>query len=82
MKMIHMLAQNGAQWHPQEKYEIQKARRSLLKMLPDYTVEFIWIMSEYKASTQDAVKELIRTPSIKSIISEHKSTINNLIEKL
>jgi hypothetical protein len=82
MKMIHMLAQNGAKWHPKDKYEIQEARRSFLKMLPDYTVEFIWIMSEYKASTQDAVKELIRTPSIKSILSEHQSTINDLIKKL
>ncbi|MBS3779454.1 MAG: ankyrin repeat domain-containing protein [Desulfovermiculus sp.] len=82
MKMIHLLAQNGAKWLPQDKQTIKDARLKLIKMRPDYAVEFIWIMAEYKASNQDYIKELIRTPSIKAILAEHRSTIDELLEKL
>ncbi len=62
IKMIHMLTKHGAKWLPKDRSEIGEARRSLLKMKPDYTVEFIWIMSKYKASKREDIEELIRTP--------------------
>jgi hypothetical protein len=80
--MIHILAKHGAKWLPKDRSDIGDARRSLLKMSPDYTVEFIWIMSKYKAVRRQDIEELIRTPSIRSLISQHQSRINELLENL
>ena len=74
--MIHMLAKNGAKWLPKDRSQIGDARRSLLKMKPDYTVEFIWIMSKYNASTRENIEELIRTPSIRSLICQHMNQVD------
>ena len=82
IKMIHILAKNGAKWLPKDRSEIGEARRSLLKMKPDYTVEFIWIMSKYNASRQEDIEELIRTPSIRSLISQHSDRVAKMINKL
>ena len=35
LKMIHILAKNGAKWMPADRYQINDARRSLLKMKAD-----------------------------------------------
>lgn len=78
LKMIHLLARHGAKWIPAGD-EISDARRSLLKMSPDYTVEFIWIMSKYKACTRANIEELIRTPSIRAVVSEHLKRITVLL---
>lgn len=79
MKMIHLLAKHGARWEPHEKGNIKDARSSLLKMKPDYTVEFIWIMSQYKASSKECIENLIRTPSIKKVIFDHQARIKELL---
>ena len=79
IKMIHILAKHGAKWLPIDRSEIGDARRSLLYMSPDYTVEFIWIMTKYNACKPEALEELIRTPSIQSLISRHRPRINQLI---
>jgi ankyrin repeat protein len=81
IKMIHMLAKQGAKWLPKDRSEIGEARRSLLKMKPDYTVEFIWIMSKYNACKREDVEELIRTPSIRSLISQHQSRIKKFLNE-
>ncbi len=82
IKMIHILAKHGAKWLPKDRSEIGNARRSLLKMKPDYTLEFIWIMSKYNACKREDIEELIRTPSIRSLISQHQSRINELLKKI
>jgi len=82
MKMIHLLAKNGAKWKPQDKSIIKDARQALIKMLPDYTVQFIRIMAEYKASNRKCIEELIRTPSIKTVISEHRRKVQELLQEL
>jgi len=79
IKMIHLLAKNGAKWLPENPGRIRDARQTLLKMKPDYTAEFIWIMSKYQASRREDLVELIRTPSIRAIISEHTKTINEML---
>jgi len=81
IKMIHMLAKHGAKWLPKDRSEISDARRSLLKMKPDYTVEFIWIMSKYNASKRKDIEELIRTPSIRSLIYQHMARVNEFLTK-
>ena len=62
IKMIHMLTKHGAKWLPKDHSEIGDARRSLLKMRPDYTVEFLWIMSKYDACKHEDIDELITYP--------------------
>jgi len=82
IKMIHMLAKNGTKWFPKDRLEIGEARRSFLKMKPDYTVEFIWIMSKYNACKRENIEELIRTPSIRSLIYQYTARVNELLENL
>jgi len=79
--MIHMLAKHGAKWLPKDRSEIGEARRSLLKMKPDYTVEFIWIMSKYNASKRENIEELIHTPTIRHLIYQHMTRVNKLFKK-
>lgn len=80
IKMIHMLAKQGARWVPNDPSEIAEARRSLLRMRPDYTVEFIWIMSKYNACKREDIEELILTSSIRSLVSTHMTRINELMK--
>jgi len=79
--MIHLLAKNGAKWLPGDRAQIGYARRSLIKMKPDYTAEFIWIMSKYEASRHEDLVELIRTPSIRAVISEHAEELNKILSE-
>jgi hypothetical protein len=78
--MIYLLAENGANWLPRDLYEVNDARRSLLKMKSDYTVAFIWIMSKFSASTRENIEQLIRTPTIRALLSAHQARVNELVE--
>ncbi|MCK4790415.1 MAG: hypothetical protein KAV87_42150 [Desulfobacteraceae bacterium] len=49
-------------WMPNDHHEIAEARRSLLRMTPDYTMEFIWIMSKYNACRREDIDELVPAP--------------------
>ena len=82
IKMIHILAKNGAKWLPKDQSVIGEARRSLLKMKSDYTVEFIWIMSKYNACKREDIEELIRTPSIRSLISQHSESVAKMVKSM
>ena len=82
IKMIHMLAKHGAKWMPDDRVAVNDARRSLLKMAPDYTVEFVWSMSKYKACTRKIIEDLIRTPAIRGLVHEHLPRIHELMEAL
>jgi len=79
IKMIHLLAQNGAKWMPKDRNEINYARQSLLKMKADYTVEFVWLMSKYGACTHENLKQLIRTPTMRALLKRHQGRVNELI---
>jgi len=48
---------------------------------PDDIVEFIWIMSKYNASRREDIEELIRTPSIWSLIYQYMTRVNELLKK-
>ena len=79
--MLKMFIEKGFNPGEQEvKGMIKDARSALLKMKPDYTVEFIWLMAEYKAGVRDHIEELIRTPSIKGILFQHQARIRELID--
>lgn len=79
LKTIHLLTKNGARWIPRDKDEVHWARKSLLKLIPDYTVEFIWIMAKYKACSLEHIQDLIRTPAIKGHIKSHSARVEELL---
>lgn len=80
MKAIHILAKHGARWVPKDKQEVSRARRSLLKLTPDYTVEFVWIMSKYKACELDSIEDLLcPSSSINCHIADHSQRVQELL---
>ena len=82
IKMIHMLVKSGAKWIPEDRYVINDARREFLKMKPDYTVEFIWIITKYNASTRKNLEQLVHTPTIRALVAAHLPKINKMIASM
>jgi hypothetical protein len=79
--MIHILAKHGAKWRPTERYQINDARRSLLKMCVDYTVEFVWSMVKYDGCSRDTIENLLRTPTIRRHVAKHQPRIVVLLKE-
>ncbi len=79
IKMIHLLARHGAKWLPKDNEDYNCARYSLRKMIPDYLMEFIWIMGGYQACSREAIEQLIQTSSIKKLISEKRDVVGKLM---
>jgi ankyrin repeat protein len=80
IKMIHLLARYGAKWEPGSERDINQARRSLLKMTPDYTAEFVWIMSKYKACSKKSLEQLIRPAPIRILVEKYQTRIDELMK--
>jgi hypothetical protein len=59
IKMIRLLISRGAKWIPIDRGDINYARKALLKMSHDYILEFIWIMSQYKACAREDTEQLM-----------------------
>ena len=81
MKMIYLLAEAGGKGRPAAD-EIKSARNSLTKMIPEYTVEFISLMTRFKAAKKEDVEELLRTPTIKSLVGKYRNRIDAHLESL
>lgn len=79
IKSIHLLARQGAKWIPTDDREIAEARHSLLRMIPDYTVEFVWIMWKYRACRRAAVEELLRTSTIRSHTVPYRDRLREIL---
>jgi hypothetical protein len=79
IKGIHFLVKHGARWHPKVRAEISDARRSLVKLIPDYTLELVWIMARHKACTKESLIELVRTPRMKSHLAKHSHRLRDLL---
>jgi hypothetical protein len=62
-----------------DQQEINNARKSFLKLKPDYSVEFLWTMSKYNACSMCDAEALIRTPSIKRHTASFSGRIHELI---
>ncbi len=78
IKLIHLLAKHGARWVPKDTSEINDVRKSLLKLIPDYTVEFVWIMAKYQAGSQPVITQLLHTPTI----TKHVATFRDRLAEL
>lgn len=81
MKAIHLVAKFGGKWAPNED-EIKSARRVLLKMIPDYAVEFIWIMAKYRACRGADAAALAASPSMRRHLAKHAARVNELVVSL
>lgn len=79
IKRLHMLVRHGGRWEPRDRRAIDFARNCLLKMTPDYTLEFIWIITGYNACSIESIEQLLRTPSIRSLVSNHLSRIGDMM---
>jgi hypothetical protein len=79
LKAIHLLARHEAKWIPEGKDQLNSARRSLLYLTPEYTMEFVWIMNKYKACDVKDIEALLRTPTMKAHISAHRAVLDNLL---
>lgn len=79
MKAVHLLAKHGAKWIPPDDSEIKEMRRSLLKMKPDYAVEFAWIMSKYQSCAISTINSLFGSPSIKKHVTGHQSRLSEIL---
>ena len=79
MKTIHLLAKHGGRWKPAERYELNAARRSLLKMDPDYTVEFAWIMERFGACEKPDIEALINTAAMKRHLGKRMDRLREVL---
>jgi hypothetical protein len=61
---------------------IKSARRTLLKMTPDYVVEFVWIMSKYKACRHEDAAALLQSPSMRGHIAKHRERLDECMVAL
>ncbi len=53
-----------------------------MKLTPDYTVEFVWIMAKYQACSQYVIEQLLRTPSIKKHVGQFRERLVELTGEL
>ena len=80
MKMLHILVRHGARWEPQDRHDISRTRSSLLKMASHYTMEFIWIMAGYNACDPANIRELMKRPDMRSLVSQYSKRFTELME--
>jgi hypothetical protein len=78
MKIVHMLLANGAKWRPQPR-DIADVRRSLLRMAPDYLLEFAWLLQTYRAARRTDVAALFKTPSIRRVLGTKTTVAEQLV---
>ena len=49
-----------------------------LKLIPDYTVEFVWIMAKYQACSRPTIEQLLRTPTITKHVAQFRERLAEL----
>lgn len=79
---VHLLARYGARWIPSSKHDFDMPRRSLCKLIPDYTLQFTWIMARYQACSRESLAELIRTPTITRHIKPLRQQVYEQLARL
>jgi hypothetical protein len=79
MRIVHLLAKHGARWRPSDG-DLRSARRSLLKMKPDYTVEFAWIMQRFGGCAKEKIESLVKTPTMKRHLSRHMERLREILD--
>jgi|GEM_PF-1931364 len=80
MKMLHILVRHGARWEPQDRHDINRTRSSLLKIPSHYAMEFIWVMAGYNACDPANIRELMKSPDMRSLVSQYSKRFMELME--
>ncbi len=65
IEVIELLVQHGARWVPADKDEINTVRRSLLKLVPRYTVAVFSSLARHKACPRGVMQALLGTPAMR-----------------
>ena len=81
MRGIHILAKAGGRWVPEDQYQLNTARRSLIQMTADYTAEFVWIMGKFHACSHETAVALLRTPTIKKRTQRVRKRIAEILSQ-
>jgi hypothetical protein len=77
--MLHLFVAHGAKWLPADKQSIGNARRSLLKLTPDFLLEVAWLMQTYRAARRADMEELIRTPSVARLLGNNLDKLRQIV---
>jgi len=79
MALLHMLVANGARWMPEDKQAIGHIRRSLLKLVPAFAMEFAWLMKQYGAARQADVRDLLGAPSMRRHLAGERTSLDRIL---
>lgn len=80
LRAVHLLAKHGGKWIPTDQHQVADVRRALLRLLPDYTVELVWIMSKYQACSAQDLEAVLRTPKMKAHLDKHAGRVRELLK--
>ncbi len=70
IEMLQELIKYGARWEPNDSYEMNSVRRTLLELEPDCCLEIIALLVAYDACSQDTLIDLLRTPRIREHLAD------------
>lgn len=79
VEVIELLVQHGARWVPKDRGEINSARRSLLKLVPRYTLAFFSIMATNKACSRGVIQALLAAPTMKKHLGERTQLVTKFL---
>lgn len=67
---IQLLLEHGALWRPDGADQVARVRRRLLECEPDVTLELVERLMKHAACSNDTIRELLRTPTMKNHVTE------------
>jgi ankyrin repeat protein len=75
---LRELLAHGAIWNPDEKYQVNSLRSSLLAYEPELTVELLQMFRKYNACPAERVHALLGTPQMKEHMKSQEGTLLRL----
>lgn len=82
MEVIQKLLSKGAKWMPHDPDDIKRARNSLLKCAPKYTLQFIELIHEHKAARRRDMEALIAPRSMQLLIRKRSRRTFTFVAEL
>ena len=75
---VRELLAHGAIWNPDEKYDLNSLRRSLLECEPGVTIELLQVLRKHNACPAERVHKLLGTPRMKEHLKPETSALLRL----
>jgi hypothetical protein len=75
---VSVLLAHGAIWNPEESYDLNCLRRTLLECEPDVTIELLKLFREHNVCPAERVHRLLGTPRMK----DHLKPVSNSLLRL